>query len=110
MRVLIEPNAAYAAMGVVNVVSRMSQRLMPSTATCQRMPSAGIQSLTYWKCQPAVIGTESRSSEARKPSASTASVKPRSTVSICRGTKSTITAPSAGRPTSTLSRCGHSPG
>ncbi len=33
MRVWIDPNAAYAAMGMTKVVSRISHRLMPSTAT-----------------------------------------------------------------------------
>ncbi len=33
MRVWMDPNAAYAAMGVMKVVRTTSQRLMPSIAT-----------------------------------------------------------------------------
>ena len=91
-------------MGVISVVRRTSQRLMPSIATCQRTPMAGIHSWMYWKCQPVVIGTESSQSEATKVTPITPSVKPRRSPSICRGMKSTATAPTMGSITSTLSR------
>ena len=108
IRVLIEPKAAYTAIGVMNVVSRISQRLIPSTATCQRMPKAGIHSWIETKCQPVDMGTVRSISESAKPRPSTASVNPRSSPSSWRGMNSTATAPMNGRKIRTLSRCGHS--
>ena len=45
IRVLIEPNDAYAAMGVMNVVRRISHRLTPSTALTPAELQAALQAM-----------------------------------------------------------------
>ena len=64
----MEPNDAKAAIGVEKVVRTMSQRLIPSTATCQRMPADSIQGVTSWKCQPGVHSMRRSCNEATKVS------------------------------------------
>jgi hypothetical protein len=104
VRRLTDPNVTSIATGVVSVVRSTIHRLIPSMATWYRMPKLGSQSVTYWKCQPVVIGAPSRNSEATKSTARTSMVNCLSSFGVCRGMNSTASAAPSGRNTMTFSR------